>query len=154
MSIEETADERPQGHSQVQADIIGAVGQPPPARPGLENGGGLADGGHDPISAGHKESGKEHGKIVFHESKKQDSGKSADGTKEKKEGERQAVKQVFHTQAENEKDHGVKREKEADGNRKLAGLCVTDKKGLGGAVGNGEQHDDRRIGEDFRICQL
>lgn len=138
MSIEETANERPQGHSQIQTNIIGAVGQSPSAFPGLENSGGLADGGHDSISTGHKESGKKHRKIVFHESEKQDSGKGADGTKEKKEREWQAVKQVFHTQAENEKDHCVKRKKEADGDRKLKGLGITDEKGLGCAVGNGK----------------
>ena len=92
--------------------------------------------------------------FTFHQRQQEDGEEGAKGTAGKKDREAQAVKKIPHSEAQDQKGCSINRKEQADCDRQIPGLCVPHNKRLGGAVGDGKQHDDQGDGEDFRFHNL
>ena len=100
MAVEKAADDRAEGHAEVEADVVGAVGKSPFFGTGDADGGGLADGAHEAVAAGHEGGGYDEQGVAVHLAEAGDAHEGADGADADEEAERPAVEKVGHGEAQ------------------------------------------------------
>ena len=142
VAIEKSADDRAEGHAEVEADVVGAVGEPTFFFADKEDGGGLTDGAHDAVATSHESCGSKKHEVVLHQRQQQDGGESAQRATGKKEHERLFIEKISQREPQHQQDDGVEREKPASVHGEIPRGDIADEKGLGRAVRNGKEHDD------------
>lgn len=154
VAVEEAADDGAEGHAEVEADVVGAVGEAAFFGPGDADGGGLADGAHEAVAAGHEAGGDDEQGVAVHLAEAGDTDEGADGAEAHEEAERLAVEEVGHGEAQRQEHDGVERKEEPGMGRQAAGGDIADEEALGGAVRDGEEHDDGGHGQHAALHEL
>lgn len=142
VAVEKAADDRTEGHAEIEADVVGAVGEAAFFFADEEDGGGLTDGAHDAVATSHESCGSKKHEVVLHQRQQQDGDESAQRAAGKKEHERLFIEKIGQREPQHQQDDGVEREKPTGVHGEIPRGDIADEKGLGRAVRNGKEHDD------------